>query len=70
MSGSTPFPAGQIVGARMRPVHDGIEIELFAQAAQGEAPTPVRVFLFPDRATEFASNLLAEVEEWKKKYQN
>ena len=70
MSGSTPFPAGQIVGARMRSVRDGIEIELHAKAAQDDDPTRVRVFLFPDRATEFASNLLAEVEKWKKQYQN
>ena len=70
MSEDEPFIAGQILMARMRSLHDGIEIEMATQASPTEGPTHIRVFLFPDRATEFASNLLAEVDEWKKKYQN
>ena len=64
-----PFIAGQIVGARMRSVPDGIEVDLYAQESPTEKPTSVRLFLFPDRATELASNLLEEIETWKRRHQ-
>ena len=57
---------GQLVGCRLFQESDGISVELVTKGTQNEAATSFRVFLFPDRATKLAENILEAVDVWKK----